>query len=138
MAQELASEMLELAKLMAKFQMIEFILKAFKTRNNFKESDKNGLKDAKHSPLELEKYTLGRFLNDNDKLKLIEKNQIIDRLKILKSYRDYIAHKAFLVLCNIPNKEIFLGFETNPLDYPILNEELDDLILTLTSGYKQL
>jgi len=70
LAKELAPEMLELAKLMAKFQMIEFILKAFKTRNNFLESDKNGLKDAKHSPLELEKYTLGRFLNDKREIQV--------------------------------------------------------------------
>jgi hypothetical protein len=39
---------------------------------------------------------------------------------------------------NFPHKEDFLGFETNThLDYNVLNEELEDLIKTLTSEYRQ-
>ncbi len=123
---------------MAKFQMIELILKCFKTKENFAQSIENGINEPRHSPLELERYTLGNFLKDNEQISLIENSDIIERLRLLKPYRDYIAHKAFVVLMNFPNKEDFLGFETNThLDYNILNEELEDLIEILTSEYRQ-
>lgn len=123
---------------MAKFQMIELILKCFKTRDNFEQSVMNGVSEPKHSTLQLERYTLGNFLKDNEQITLIRNNEIIERLRLLKPYRDYIAHKAFAVLMDFPHKEDFLGFEANThLDYNLLNEELEDLIKTLTSEYRQ-
>jgi hypothetical protein len=135
---QIASELLELGKLMAKFQMIELILKCFKTRKNFAQSIKNGIDEPKHSPLELERYTLGNFLKDNEQIALIENSEIIQRLKLLNPYRNYMAHKAFAVLMDFPHKEDFLGFEANThLDYNVLNEELEDLMKTLISEYRQ-
>jgi len=135
---QIASEILELGKLMAKFQMIELILKCFRTRKNFELSANKGVNQASHSTLELERYTLGKFLDDNEKCTLIESRDIIERLGLVKPYRDYIAHKAFAVLMNFPHKEDFLGFEANThLDYNMLNEELEDLMKTLTSEYRQ-
>ena len=122
---------------MAKFQMIELILKTFKTRNNFEVSKNKGVIDPLHSLLELEKYTLGNFLKDNHAVKIITNNEIINILDCLRGYRNFVAHKAFLMLSDIDDKEYFLGYETSPIDYLVLNKELDDVIARLIAEYQQ-
>ena len=138
MAQGLAVEFVELGTLMAKFQCIEIILKLFKTINNFKVSKQKGADSPEHSTLELENFTLGKFLKENEKLNLIVDESILERLGALKDSRNYVAHKGFLVISDLPYKRDFFGYETNPINYPKLNNELDEVIKLLLVQYQNM
>ena len=128
MAQHLESEFVELGKLLSKFQLIELCLKMLITKAKFKNSALRDQHDEIHSTLDLDYMSLGDSLNEVKKFKLIKNKLLIERLAALKNHRNFIAHKGFLMVSNIPSKKLFLGHETNPLDYQWLNIELDEVI----------
>ena len=81
--------------------------------------------------------SLGGSLNEVKKFKLIKNELLVERLAALKNHRNFIAHKGFLMVSNMPSKQFFLGHETNPLDYQRLNIELDEVIGILMNEFNE-
>ena len=133
MAEGLAKAFVELGRILAKFQMIELTLKIFITKDNIAASASKGLHLKPHSTLDLDSYSLGKSLKRVKKLKLIKSEKLLGQLTSLKKHRDFVAHKGFLMVSNLPDsdKKYFLGHEANPLNYQKLNHELEEVIAML-------
>ncbi len=68
--------------------------------------------------------------------KVSKNKELYDRLKVLKDYRNFLAHKSLLAVSSMP-KELkeFIGARSEPLDYFSLNQELDDCIIEFSKQY---
>ena len=137
MAQDLVKEFFELGRILAKFQAIDLTLKIFIARNKYETDTSKDILLKNYSTLELDRYSLGMSLDGIKKFNLINNEELLIQLTSLKNHRNFVAHKGFLMVSNLPDsdKEFFLGSETNTLDYQELNDKLDELIELLTKEY---
>ena len=123
------NDFIEIAKLIAKFQSIETALKVILVQSQMEEDKKNNkLKDS-YSLAEVDELPYGILLRRYAK---VSRNQeLFDRLSVLKDYRNFLAHKSLLSVSNMPKStKEFIGVCTQqPLNYQILNQELDECVL---------
>ncbi|MGB7814940.1 MAG: hypothetical protein WBL28_01165 [Methylotenera sp.] len=131
---------IEVIKLIGLFQGLETSLKFYIGANYHYISEKVGKEIVfKYSFDDLDNASLERLLtifakfNDNSELQ--------KRLKVLKEWRNLVAHKSLLLTSMSMPKELkayALGYEDNPINFLELNQELLECIQLLVSEMQSL
>ena len=119
---------------LAKFQLIESFLKIILVKNQIDQDKINKNLKKCYSVDELIDIPYGLLLK---RYKKIFNNQsLCDRLLILKDYRNYLAHQAFIAGSSFSAEtKQLVGINPIIIDYVELNIELDECIGLMTQEY---
>jgi hypothetical protein len=128
------SNFMVIGQSLAKFQLIESFLKVYLVKCEITQDRIDGNRK--------EYYSVSKFvaLSYPVLLKRYKKNnrniELFDRLQVLKDYRDYLAHQAFVAGLDISlHMKQFIGINPTVIDYAELNKELDECITLLVQEY---
>jgi hypothetical protein len=124
----LITDFVEIARLIAKFQSIETSLKVVLVLDQIEKDKKNNINDKLYSLDEVDDLPYGVLLKRYAKVS--QNQELSDRLRALKDYRNFLAHKSLLSVSNMPQylKEFVGVYLDEPIDYKMLNQELDECI----------
>ncbi len=125
-----------IAQVLGKFQLIESFLKVFLVNYQASEDKLNGKLNESYSVSKLIDISYGVLLK---RYKKICTNQsLYQRLIILKDYRNYLAHQAFIAGMSSMSADtkLFIGINPIVIDYVELNKELDECVALLTEDFK--
>ena len=121
------NDFIEVARLIGKFQALEMGIKVVLMKHEIAEDKKNGELKETYSLRKVDELPYGVLLKRYKKIS--GNKELYDKLLILKDYRNYLAHKSLLAASRMPKEmKEFVGVYSEPLDYPSLNQELDDCI----------
>ena len=134
MANNLTNDFIEVSRLIGKFQALETGLKVILVFHEFAEDKQNDRLKEKYSLREVDELSYGILLKRYAKIS--GNKELYERLLLLKDYRNFLAHKSLLAISSMPkNMKDFLGLYSEPLEYLMLNQELDECIMQFSIKY---
>ncbi len=123
-----------IAQSLGKFQLIESALKVFLVNYQIGQDRLNGKLKESYSVSDLVDIPYGLLLKRYKKICIDQ--SLYDRLLILKDYRNYLAHQAFVAGLDMStDMKRFIGVNLIIIDYVELNKELDESVALLIQEF---
>ena len=121
---------------LGKFQLIESFLKVILVHHQLQQDKLNEKLNELYSVHSLVDIPYGILLKRYKKV--CSDQSLYQRLLVLKDYRNYLAHQAFIAgLKSIPkDMKHFIGINPIVIDYVELNSELDACIELAVKNYQ--
>ena len=123
-----------IAQSLGKFQLIESALKVFLVNYQIGQDKLNGNLKESYSVSEIVDIPYGLLLKRYKKICIDQ--SLCDRLLIIKDYRNYLAHQAFVASLNMStDMKRFIGVNPIVIDYVELNKELDECVVLMIQEF---
>jgi hypothetical protein len=131
----LKNDFIQIATLVAKFQIIESGIKVVLVKNQIEQDKTSDQLKEEYSLSAVDDLSYGFLLKRY--LKISKNKELYNRLFVLKDYRNFLVHKAFLSVFSMPQdmKEFIGVYFQKPFDYQVLSQELDDCILLFSKEH---
>lgn len=135
MVENLTYHLVEIAKLIGKFQVLELGLKVIVVKHEIAEDKNNNKLKTSYSIDHVDELSYGILLKRY--ARACENSEFSDRLLLLKDTRNFLAHKSIAAISGLSEEmKVFVRVGGQPLDYPTINKELNECIEILTNNHK--